>query len=37
MIGIYDYTVILTYLSVASAVAGIIFAMGGNPYMQLFV
>jgi len=31
MIGVYDYTVILTYLSVASSVAGITFAMGGNP------
>jgi len=31
MIGIYDYTVVLTYLSVASSVAGITFAMGGNP------
>ena len=31
MIGIYDYTVILTYLSIASAVTGISFAFNGNP------
>lgn len=30
MIGFYDYTVLLTYLSLASGVVGIINAMGGN-------
>ena len=32
MIGIYNYTVILTYVSLASAVAGVGFAFMGNPY-----
>ena len=31
MIGFYNYTVILTYLSLASAVAGIFLAVNGNP------
>lgn len=32
MIGIYNYTVILTYISLAAAVTGIGFAFTGNPY-----
>ena len=32
MIGIYNYTVILTYLSLASAIVGVGFAFSGNPY-----
>ena len=31
MIGIYDYTVILTYLSALSAVSGIALCISGNP------
>ena len=31
MIGFYNYTVILTYLSLASAVAGIFLAVNGSP------
>lgn len=38
MIGFYDYTVILTYCSVISAVAGISLALtGGNPYIAVFL
>jgi len=38
MIGFYDYTVILTYLSVASATVGIIAALSGqgHPYVGTF-
>ena len=38
MIGIYDYTVILTYLSLLSATMGIIVSLhgGGHPYGGLF-
>lgn len=38
MIGFYDYTVILTYLSLFSAVAGIMvsFANSGHPYIATF-
>lgn len=38
MIGIYDYTVILTYCSLISAVAGIFTALHGNghPYLGIF-
>jgi CDP-diacylglycerol--serine O-phosphatidyltransferase len=32
MIGIYNYTVILTYLSLAAAIIGLGFAFNGNPY-----
>ena len=32
MIGIYNYTVILTYISLAAAIVGIGFAFSGNPY-----
>ena len=32
MIGVYDYTVILTYLSLISSVTGIIMAMNGQPF-----
>lgn len=32
MIGFYSYTVILTYIGLASAVAGIFFACGNNPH-----
>lgn len=35
MIGIYDYTVILTYLSVCSAVTGIGFAFSGHSFLAL--
>lgn len=35
MIGIYDYTVILTYLSICSAVAGIGFAFNGHSFLAL--
>lgn len=31
MVGFYDYTVILTYMSVVSAVLGLGFAAGGSP------
>ena len=31
MIGFYDYTVILTYLSLASSTLGIFLAINGNP------
>lgn len=39
MIGFYDYTVILTYLSVASAVVGISVALAGDqhPYIAVFL
>lgn len=38
MIGFYDYTVILTYCSVISAVAGISLALtGSNPYITVFL
>ncbi len=38
MIGIYDYTVILTYLSLLSASAGIVVSLAGNghPYVGCF-
>ena len=32
MIGIYDYTVILTYLSVCSAITGIFFSFNGYTF-----
>lgn len=35
MIGIYDYTVILTYLSLCSSVTGIILAFNGNTFLAL--
>lgn len=38
MIGVYDYTVILTYLSLCSAGSGIILSLsgGGHPYIGMF-
>ena len=38
MIGVYDYTVILTYLSLISGVTGMIIAMTGfgHPYLGMF-
>lgn len=38
MIGFYDYTVVLTYLSLLSAGAGIVIALsgGGHPYIGCF-
>ena len=38
MIGVYDYTVILTYLSLASAGTGIVVSLtgGGHPYWGVF-
>ncbi len=38
MIGIYDYTVVLTYLSLLSAGAGIVISLTGqgHPYMGMF-
>ncbi|MBE6634411.1 MAG: phosphatidylserine synthase [Ruminococcaceae bacterium] len=38
MIGVYDYTVILTYLSLLSAGSGIILSLsgGGHPYLGVF-
>ena len=37
MLGYYDYTVILTYLSCVSAGLGIIFSLsGGHPYVGMF-
>ncbi len=38
MIGVYDYTVILTYLSLLSAIAGMIVSMTGlgHPYYGMF-
>ena len=35
MIGVYDYTVLATYLSLAFGVSGILAAMNGNPYSAL--
>ncbi len=35
MIGIYDYTVILTYLSICSAVTGIFAAFSGHSFLAL--
>ena len=35
MIGFYNYTIILTYVSVASAVVGIGAAMGGRTTMAI--
>lgn len=35
MIGFYDYTTILTYLSLTSAVIGIYNAMSGNPLLSI--
>lgn len=35
MVGIYDYTVILTYMSIASSVTGIMLAMSGNSFMAV--
>ena len=31
MIGVYDYTVLFTYLSLVSSVIGIFFTIQGNP------
>ena len=38
MIGVYDYTVILTYMSLLSACAGMIVSMSGlgHPYYGMF-
>ena len=38
MIGYYDYTVILTYFSLLSAVTGIVVSLsgGGHPYYGCF-
>ena len=38
MIGVYDYTVILTYLSMISACTGIVISLsgGGHPYIGIF-
>lgn len=38
MIGFYDYTVILTYLSILSGTAGIILCLNGigHPYLGMF-
>lgn len=36
MIGFYDYTVILTYMSLISAVSGIAFACGQRPLFAVF-
>lgn len=36
MIGFYDYTVIATYVSLASSVAGIILAASGKPIISVF-
>ena len=35
MIGIYDYTVILTYLSVASTITGLWLAFNGRPFWAI--
>jgi len=35
MVGIYDYTVILTYMSVASAISGIGFAFNDRPFLAI--
>ena len=35
MIGVYDYTVLATYLSLAFGVSGILASMNGNPYSAL--
>ena len=35
MIGVYDYTVLATYLSLAFGVSGILVAMNGSPYSAL--
>lgn len=35
MIGVYDYTVLLTYLGFASGVFGIVFAMTGNLFVSI--
>ena len=35
MIGVYDYTVLATYLSLAVGVSGILAAMNGSPYSAL--
>ena len=35
MIGVYDYTVLATYLSLAFGVSGILAAMNGGPYSAL--
>ena len=36
MIGFYDYTVILTYMSLISSVTGIIMALNGRPVWAIF-
>ena len=38
MIGIYDYTVVLTYLSLLSAGTGIVVSLGGSghPFLGIF-
>ena len=38
MIGIYDYTVVLTYLSLLSAGTGIVVALSGqgHPFLGIF-
>ena len=38
MIGVYDYTVVLTYLSLASAMSGVFISLSGNghPYLGAF-
>jgi len=35
MIGVYDYTVLLTYLSFISGLTGIYFAINGNTFMAI--
>ena len=36
MIGVYDYTVVLTYLSMVSASLGIVISLSGYPYLGVF-
>ena len=38
MIGVYDYTVVLTYLSLLSAGTGIVVSLGGrgHPFLGIF-
>lgn len=37
MLGVYDYTVVLTYVSVLISMGGMLFSMNGYPRMGLSV
>ena len=37
MLGVYDYTVVLTYVSVLISMGGMLFSMNGYPRMAILM